>query len=401
MHKTKEDTIMGRPRIILVVACTALWAARCFAADPDPRQGRPVQAAGNSEVTFKAIQDGKQRIIYSKDKDVVFRVEGAPPNSTYTWDLKGDGNTTAAYNGPNNGGTTPSITVKYTDDGEGAGRIVVLEDAQHRRWDFNKAKAKVTVTPPGSAPFTRELTIRVMLKTVQGTNFPGELGNPPGKEIAPTNTYLTNTFHWDNTHPVGWSTLSEGLDATERQLFGLALVIQDGNRLQVSPNLVPPEAALTKYICTISDTWIVCSVVSNNATCSAFYARQEELTSFVKHEEAHATQWAHVISDTDVWHELREVSSSPSDLLFQGAREAQAYNWAIFKAEASHRHIAGQLGSLVTYWNQTVAGYDRLDAGSLKNLVRQHLQSEYDAIVGGWKDLGDPTYDYNLGDRPE
>jgi len=357
------------------------------------RVGHPPATTNVSPLRIVAKQGNQQKIIYVKDAEITFSIEGGqlPPNPTYQWDVDGDGNSD---------GTGATVVVTFSTNA-GAGKIVLAEQAANARKDYT---AKCTVSGTALDP----LTVRVALNSYVGTDLstinPG-LGNPLGSHIANGNSYLIGLYNWTNNNPAGtWSNLNQNLDQSAVNTYGLAEGFQTGNggagrRLQMGdPKQTANVGAYTAFEETFDDLYGVVVIKNAGGGNTIWGCSQSDVESVVNHEKTHVDQFvtmkAEIAGNGGMWASLDAPNNKAAR---NGYMELEAYQKQLADPKTSYHFIVdkGVLANFKQYYDGGAAHIPNL-AAALRPAVKQFVLSQYNGALKTFPQLEDSNYDVSI-----
>ena len=289
------------------------------------------------------------QVVYSADTDVELEVNDVPGGGmSYAWTLAGVVNPSQA------------VSLRH--------RFAVVDGAAQARAD---AAVRVVATHAASG-------FAVTLNAALRLALPSYHGDLP----AITDDYLENTFHWTAAAPVVF-------DALESDP---ALVTIWTDRIGVAPSLAyrlragaPPAVeggagvtalAAIPYnpVARGATRRIFGGVVNTNLRAKGLTVA--ELTAIVGHEAVHLAQHAAARDDgASMWRALDDLNVDAYSL-----REIEAHVWEMARPGLSHKHLQATVDFFVDFYRLAVALHGGLDAGALKDRVRDFINAQHDAI---------------------
>ena len=335
-------------------------------------------------VWLKAVQGGKQKVIYANGQNITFEVVGLPSEYTCQWDLNGDG---VHNNGDWEDMNTSTAVVKYSPTASEPGNVFLPEERKDFTSDeeyMANRRKEYAVTVKLTGGYVLPLmfgTIRVAQSTYQGTALKGELKNGENHDdpavIARRRTEVAKLAAlppMDALLPSGdYSAAS--LDKT----YGTDFVGTGNNFIQYATDLA--DLGLCAAGGTGSSRKVFATMISETAYVKKL--KKEDLESIALHEVRHAYQNLWMRGGKPNWVTLE--ASLPSNSM-ESIMEADAYCVSL-NANGSWRFVLEKLPTFVQYYkgigNVLEPGaleiYDTL-TGAKKTAAKAIFQEIYVAI---------------------
>lgn len=382
----------------LLIWVLLLVAARIVLAGDPARTSKLSKGDDSSKYTLTIIQDDTQKIIYVKDSEITFTVDGAPDGSEYKWDVNGDGEFAGA---PYERGTGKTIIVTISGDADSETNMKLEENVGNRRKDFD---FQVSIKAPNADKATIiKRKLRVSLNGNFGDAFPAELhindnANFPDKSAI--NRWLKTKYGWNDTTPAQWDTVPAALDATYKSNYNLADSC-NSYRLQYADN-VDNAVAYTVVHAPEPD--------HNQGAILAFTAlggltfdwNVPELTAAVAHEGVHAKQWSDAIhSPNSLWNKMvgqfgwdANPLTEPAGYVASATSDIVSYK---FLGKRNNRgHLAAMQSDFEGAWDRL----GQVPAGAFRTEMLAHLTAQYQAMTKAFEELKHYGFDHHLNAPP-
>jgi len=340
-------------------------------------------------VELVETQGGTRKILYDYNSAIQFKVNGAPANYTFEWDLDGDGafNTATAEVGK----TTDTVTVKY-GPAAAADTVQLDQTVANIRKAF-PVKAKMTgglvLQVKGrtiAAGGAETLGIRVALNTNQGTALPA----------VGSNAAIQALIAWSDNFPVVFSAATAAEVASHQALDGTTNPFTGVNRIQFGPTVAGANA-VTPRPGTGNGRRVYGVVIGPGIFTSGQV--QSDLIATVNHEIKHLQQHVSVRDNapaSNVWRLLDNNFGGANG--YQDLREAEGHFSELLDTNVSWRHqlpaVQSDLILFTGRYNASLGVIGTLPNGATKVAARTLVQGMYRDIP--WFEMKRPGYDQSV-----